>query len=340
MGSTVAGLALVYSMNFTSNLTFLTRAHSDSQMNMNSVERVLEYCNIEQEKYLPDKIYERPEKIGGDDGIEMISPLLSSDSSSIKLMGKSDSAISDYCGHSGVGSDLASLTFESQYLTPQKQNQPSSPSFPSSVTPFSPATPLYHTPLSSPAPAGLLPHPIHPSTHTSTHASTDTSTHASAAIPSAPSSSAVCLLPPSHTSRVMSSPVNSLTVSGVHSPMSTLHEPLEGHKPYDPMGPKPQYPMGPKPYDPMGPKPSVFTTITPLSRAPRGSHTIVPDNWPLEGRVTFDGVSMRYRDNTPSVLRWAVSMLIFTQRVQYLHYAQTDIVALNVQPYFTSSLDT
>lgn len=54
MGSTVAGLALVYSLYFTQNLTFLARAHSDSQMNMNSVERVKEYCTIIQEKYLPD----------------------------------------------------------------------------------------------------------------------------------------------------------------------------------------------------------------------------------------------------------------------------------------------
>jgi ABC-type multidrug transport system fused ATPase/permease subunit len=54
MGSTVAGLALVYSLYFTQNLTFLARAHSDSQMNMNSVERVKEYCSIVQEKYQPD----------------------------------------------------------------------------------------------------------------------------------------------------------------------------------------------------------------------------------------------------------------------------------------------
>ena len=54
MGSTVAGLALVYSLYFTQNLTFLARAHSDSQMNMNSVERVKEYCSIIQEKYEPD----------------------------------------------------------------------------------------------------------------------------------------------------------------------------------------------------------------------------------------------------------------------------------------------
>jgi hypothetical protein len=32
IGSTAAGLALVYSMYFTQNLTFLTRAHSDCQV--------------------------------------------------------------------------------------------------------------------------------------------------------------------------------------------------------------------------------------------------------------------------------------------------------------------
>jgi ABC-type multidrug transport system fused ATPase/permease subunit len=56
IGSTLAGLALVYSMYFTQNLTFLARTHSDSQMNLNSVERVQEYCSIDQEKYQPNKL--------------------------------------------------------------------------------------------------------------------------------------------------------------------------------------------------------------------------------------------------------------------------------------------
>ena len=42
-------------MYFTQNLTFLARTHSDSQMNLNSVERVQEYCSIDQDKYQPDE---------------------------------------------------------------------------------------------------------------------------------------------------------------------------------------------------------------------------------------------------------------------------------------------
>ena len=53
IGVTIAGLVLIYAFSFTQNLTFLTRSYSDCQMNMNSVERVLEYCKIDQEKYLP-----------------------------------------------------------------------------------------------------------------------------------------------------------------------------------------------------------------------------------------------------------------------------------------------
>jgi ABC-type multidrug transport system fused ATPase/permease subunit len=39
-------------LNFTDYLTFLARGYADNQMNMNSVERVEEYCNIQPEKYL------------------------------------------------------------------------------------------------------------------------------------------------------------------------------------------------------------------------------------------------------------------------------------------------
>jgi ABC-type multidrug transport system fused ATPase/permease subunit len=54
LGSTIAGLALVYAINFTEQLTFLSRAHSDVQIDMNSVERIKEYCSVDQEKYEPD----------------------------------------------------------------------------------------------------------------------------------------------------------------------------------------------------------------------------------------------------------------------------------------------
>jgi ABC-type multidrug transport system fused ATPase/permease subunit len=54
LGSTISGLALVYAIKFTEELTYLLRAHSECQINMNSLERIEEYCRIEQEKYEPD----------------------------------------------------------------------------------------------------------------------------------------------------------------------------------------------------------------------------------------------------------------------------------------------
>jgi ABC-type multidrug transport system fused ATPase/permease subunit len=140
MGSTAAGLALLYSLSFTMNLTFLTRAHSDSQMNMNSVERVQEYCSIVQEKYQPDSI---------------------------------DASASD----------------------------------------------LNNTPSKALANSENSPIKISP------------------------------IITPSH-----------------EIPFPTV------------------------------------TTINPMSVHPRSTHLLVPDDWPNEGRVVFDGVCMRYRDNTPSVL--------------------------------------
>lgn len=53
IGSTVAGLALIYSLSFTENLTFMTRMHAEVQMSMNSVERIIEYSTVEQEQYVP-----------------------------------------------------------------------------------------------------------------------------------------------------------------------------------------------------------------------------------------------------------------------------------------------
>jgi ABC-type multidrug transport system fused ATPase/permease subunit len=140
MGSTAAGLALLYSMSFTMNLTFLTRAHSDSQMNMNSVERVQEYCSIVQEKYQPDSV---------------------------------DASASD--------------------------------------------------PHSTPSKAPTI---------------------------------------------IETSPIKT------HPVVTPTHE---------------------------IPFPTV-TTVNPMSIHPRSTHLLVPDNWPSEGRVVFDGVCMRYRENTPPVL--------------------------------------
>ena len=53
LGSTMAGLTLVYAVNFTDAITYLTRSHGECQMRMNCVERIVEYFDIEQEKYIP-----------------------------------------------------------------------------------------------------------------------------------------------------------------------------------------------------------------------------------------------------------------------------------------------
>src|SRR5690349_18454967 len=41
--ATLAGLALLYTSSFTENLTYTIRVHAKCQMNMNSVERIIEY---------------------------------------------------------------------------------------------------------------------------------------------------------------------------------------------------------------------------------------------------------------------------------------------------------
>lgn len=54
IGSTVAGLILIYSIDFSDSLTFLTRMHAECQMSMNSIERIVEYHHIDQEAYLQE----------------------------------------------------------------------------------------------------------------------------------------------------------------------------------------------------------------------------------------------------------------------------------------------
>jgi ABC-type multidrug transport system fused ATPase/permease subunit len=54
IGSTAAGIVLIYSLSFQENLTFLTRMHAECQMAMNSVERVREYSELEPERYGQD----------------------------------------------------------------------------------------------------------------------------------------------------------------------------------------------------------------------------------------------------------------------------------------------
>ena len=49
--SGTAGIVLLYSLTFTENLTWVARTHADCQMNLNSVERIKEYSEIEQESY-------------------------------------------------------------------------------------------------------------------------------------------------------------------------------------------------------------------------------------------------------------------------------------------------
>jgi ATP-binding cassette subfamily C (CFTR/MRP) protein 1 len=46
-----AGLVLVYSLTFTESLTWIARTHAESQMNLNSVERIKEYSFVEQENH-------------------------------------------------------------------------------------------------------------------------------------------------------------------------------------------------------------------------------------------------------------------------------------------------
>ena len=52
VGSAMAGVVLLYSLNFCDSLTWLARTHADCQMNMNSVERIQEYSNLKSEKYM------------------------------------------------------------------------------------------------------------------------------------------------------------------------------------------------------------------------------------------------------------------------------------------------
>ena len=51
LNGTTAGLALIYALMFTDNLTYLIRNHAECQMNLNSVERIQEYSQIASEKY-------------------------------------------------------------------------------------------------------------------------------------------------------------------------------------------------------------------------------------------------------------------------------------------------
>eukprot|EP01031_Cornospumella_fuschlensis_P034745 gene34745-42071_t len=53
LSSASAGLALMYSLGFCDNLTFLARSHADCQMDLNSVERIEEYSTTPSEKYNP-----------------------------------------------------------------------------------------------------------------------------------------------------------------------------------------------------------------------------------------------------------------------------------------------
>jgi ABC-type multidrug transport system fused ATPase/permease subunit len=53
IGSSIAGLTLVYALSFTDNVTFLARMHSECQMSLNSVERIMEYLGVDQERYNP-----------------------------------------------------------------------------------------------------------------------------------------------------------------------------------------------------------------------------------------------------------------------------------------------
>jgi len=53
IGNTLAAVVMIYSLNFCDALTWLARTHADCQMNLNSVERLKEYSNLESEAYIP-----------------------------------------------------------------------------------------------------------------------------------------------------------------------------------------------------------------------------------------------------------------------------------------------
>lgn len=55
LGGAAAGLVLVFSLNLTDNLTFLARLYADTQMNLNSVERLQEYIDLPSEKYFREE---------------------------------------------------------------------------------------------------------------------------------------------------------------------------------------------------------------------------------------------------------------------------------------------
>ena len=181
MGSTLAGLALVYSMQITSNLTFLTRSHSDSQMNMNSVERVQEYCNIAQEKYQPDAT----------DG-----------ETAAFINGKGDTRRRE----------------EERGRDGERVNSSASTFLPHSLPSL--LTPLLDTFSQSPSPS------------------------------------------PSHNG-------SSSVRPSIRPHLSLSSTPI----------------------------------VTPLSSDPRSACQWVSSDWPSEGCVVFEGVSMRYRESTPSVLK-------------------------------------
>ena len=56
IASTLAGIILLYSLQFTDSVTWTTRCYAECQNSMNSVERIQEYCDIEQERYLDNTL--------------------------------------------------------------------------------------------------------------------------------------------------------------------------------------------------------------------------------------------------------------------------------------------
>jgi hypothetical protein len=62
-------------------------------------------------------------------------------------------------------------------------------------------------------------------------------------------------------------------------------------------------------YEPDGPGPPAtapaapsHTTLSPRAAVPRGQRPALPANWPAHGAVAFEGVTLRYRPDTPAVL--------------------------------------
>ncbi len=66
IGSTVAGIVLIYSLALCDNILWLAKSHAECQMDMNSVDRVQEYSELQSEKYLTDLSLDEEDRVNGE----------------------------------------------------------------------------------------------------------------------------------------------------------------------------------------------------------------------------------------------------------------------------------